>query len=133
MARATIELSNPIRLFIWFSIAVAVLHFAWETWFHMRWGQFLPMLIVDYIAILLLLLGSFGFWKLGWGPGLLCGVWGFEFCLNYRTFFARVGRIIDGTADEATTNIAYTLGSVLSISAVAFVASAVICVRQFRR
>jgi len=127
------ELSKAIRSFIWFSIAIAVLHFVWETWFHIQWGQFLPMLVVDYIAITLLLLGSFGFWKWGWGPGLLCGAWGFEFCLNYRTFFIRVSQIVEGTADEATTNIAYALGSVLSISALAFLASALICIGQFRR
>ena len=127
-----VALSNSVRSFVWFSIAVAVLHFLWETWFHIQWGQFLPMLIVDYIAITLLLLGSFGFWKLGWGPGLLCGAWGFEFCLNYRTFFIRVSQMIEGTADETTINIAYALGSVLSISALAFLVSVLICIRQFR-
>ena len=127
------ELSKPIRSFVWFSIAVAVLHFLWETWFHVQWGQFLPMLIVDYIAISLLLLGSVGCLKWRWGPGLLCGAWGFEFCLNYRTFFVRVSQIIDGAADDATTNIAYALGSVLSISALAFVASVLICIRQYQR
>ena len=127
------ELSNPIRSFVWFSIAVAVLHFGWESWFHVQWGQFLPMLIVDYIAICLLLLGSLGLWKWGWGPGLLCGAWGFEFCLNYRTFFSRVSQMAEGTADEATTIIAYALGSVLSISALAFVASVLICISQYRQ
>ncbi len=127
------QLSTSIRAFADFSIAVAILHFAWETWFHVQWGQFLPMLIVDYIAISLLLLGSFGLLKWRWGPGLLCGAWGFEFCLNYRTFFVRVSQIVDGTADAATTKIAYALGCVLSISAIAFVISAAICIREFRQ
>ena len=38
-----------------FSIVAAVLHFVGEIWVHIRFGQFLPMLIVDYIAISLLL------------------------------------------------------------------------------
>ena len=126
------EISNPTKAFIWFSVATAVLHFAWETWYHLQWGQFLPMLIVDYIAIGLLLLGAFGFLRLDWGPGLLCGAWGFEFCLNYRTFFIRVYDILEGMADEVTTNTAYALGSLLSLSAIAFLISVDICVRQYR-
>jgi hypothetical protein len=126
------ELSNPTKTFIWFSAATAVLHFAWETWFHLQWGQFLPMLIVDYIAIGLLLLGAFGFLKWDWGPGLLCGAWGFEFCLNYRTFFIRVQDILEGTADEVTTNTAYALGSLLSLSAIAFLISIIICIQQYK-
>ena len=126
------QLPVSIRAFASFSIVVAILHLVWETWFHLQWGQFLPMLIVDYMAILFLLLGSFGLLLWDWGPGLLCGAWGFEFCLNYRTFFGRVEQILDGTADTATTNIAYALGSVLSISALAFLVSAVICIREFK-
>jgi len=126
-------LSNSIRTFIWFSVLTAILHFVWESWFHIKWGQFLPMLIVDYIAISLLLLGAFGFLKWGWGPGLLCGAWGFEFCLNYRTFFVRVNAIIEGNASEATTYTAYALGGLLSFSALAFLLSALICIRQFKQ
>lgn len=90
------------------------------------------MLIVDYIAIGLLLLGAFVFLKLDWGPGLLCGAWGFEFCLNYRTFFIRVYDILEGVADKATTNTAYALGGLLSLSAIAFLISVVICIRQHK-
>ena len=86
----------------------------------MQWGQFLTMLIVDYIAIALLMLGALGLLRWSWGAGLLCGAWGFEFRLNYRTYFGRVEQIVDGTVDTATTNIAYGLGSVLSVSAAAF-------------
>lgn len=125
-------LSKSERTFIWFSVLTAILHFVWESWYHVKWGQFLPMLIVDYIAISLLLFGAFGFLKWGWGPGLLCGAWGFEFCLNYRTFFVRVNAIIEGTASDATTYTAYALGGLLSLCALAFVLSAVICIRQFR-
>lgn len=127
------RLSRLGRLLAWFSLAVAALHFVWETYFHLKWGQFLPMLIVDYIAIALLVFGALGLLRLRWGPGLLCGAWGFEFCLNYRTFFIRVSRIIDGTADAAMTNIAYALGALLSISAVVFLLSAYLCVAEFRR
>lgn len=120
------------RAFAWFSVVAAALHFLWESWYHLKWGQFLPMLIVDYIAIGLLLLGAFGLMWWRWGPGLLCGAWGFEFCLNYRTFFVRVSAMMDGTADQATTNTAYALGGLLSLSGIAFVISALICVQLYR-
>ena len=120
-------------LLAWFSLAVAALHFVWETYFHFRWGQFLPMLIVDYIAIALLVSGALGLLRFHWGPGLLCGAWGFELCLNYRTFFIRVSQIVDGSADIAMTNIAYALGSLLGISAVVFLLSAYLCVAEYRR
>lgn len=127
------NLNRYERGFCWYSVVTAVLHFALETWFHVQWGQFIPMLIVDYIAVALLLLGAIGFLRLGWGAGLLCGAWGFEFCLNYRTFFHRVSSMLDGTASEVTTNTAYVLGSLLLFSALAFLLSIMICVRRARR
>ena len=119
--------------FVWYSITIAVLHFIGETLFFIQFGQYLPMLIVDYIAISLLLLGCAGFVRWGWGPGLLCGGWGFEFCLNYRTFFIRMESIQAGAATDVTLYTAYVLGSILSLSALAFVVSAYICIQDARQ
>ncbi len=127
-----IPASRTSRAFALFSVVVAVLHTVWETWFHLRFGQYLPMLIVDYIAIGLLLLGAAGLLRWRWGPGLLCGAWGFEFCLNYRTFFIRLYEMQQGTASEATVAIAYALGGLLVFSAAAFALSAAISIRQHR-
>ncbi len=110
-----------------------MLHFFGETYAHFLWGQFLPMLIVDYIAIGLLLLGVYGLSKLNWGPGLLCGAWGFELCLNYRTFFVRVESMYAGTADEVTIKIAYLLGSLMVISITGFIFSVYLCIKDHRR
>lgn len=99
----------------------------------MLWGQFLPMLIVDYIAIALLLLGVLGISKLNWGPGLLCGAWGFELCLNYRTLFIRVESIYAGTADEVVVKTAYLLGTLMAVSVFGFIVSVYLCIQAHRR
>ena len=38
----------------WFSLVGAFVHFVLETLYHIAFGQFLPLLIVDYIAVGLL-------------------------------------------------------------------------------
>ena len=89
-----VELYKPFRSFIWFSIAIAALHFVWETLFHIQWGQFLPMLIVDYIAISLLLLGSIGFWKWGWGvPDCYVGLGASSSASTIEPFLSELTRL----------------------------------------
>ncbi len=124
--------STAVKAFVYYSIFAALLHFVGETWVHMLYGQFLPMLIVDYIAISLVLLGAIGFLKLGWGPGLLCGGWGFTFCLNYRAFFWRVEAMMNQTANDVIQNTAYILGVALLFSAIAFLISVIVCVKHER-
>ena len=124
--------STAVKAFVYYSIFAALLHFAGETWMHMLYGQFLPMLIVDYIAISLVLLGAIGFLKLGWGPGLLCGGWGFTFCLNYRAFFWRVEAMMNQTANDVIQNTAYILVVALLFSAIAFLISVIVCVKHER-
>ncbi|MEM8982145.1 MAG: hypothetical protein AAGC71_03910 [Pseudomonadota bacterium] len=120
------------RRFALFSFVMACLHFVFETGVHVKWGQFLPMLIVDYIAIALLIGGAMGVLRWNWGPGLLCGAWGFEFCLNYRTFFIRVHAIMEGTANDVTTTTAYILGALLVFSIPVFLYAVLLCVRRHR-
>ncbi len=38
----------------WFSLVGAFVHFVLETLYHIAFGQFLPLLVVDYIAVGLL-------------------------------------------------------------------------------
>lgn len=127
MAQAT-----AVKAFVYYSVFAALLHFIGETWVHILYGQFLPMLIVDYIAISLILLGALGFLRLGWGPGLLCGGWGFTFCLNYRALFWRVEAMMNQTANEVVENTAFILAIALLFSAIAFVLSVVVCVKHER-
>ncbi|MEM7019502.1 MAG: hypothetical protein AAF512_19465 [Pseudomonadota bacterium] len=122
-----------VRAFIYYTLASATLHFLGETWIHLKYGQFLPMLIVDYIAISLLLLGSIGLLRWGWGPGLLCGGWGFTFCLNYRAFFWRVEAMLNGTSTTVIENTAYVLGVLLVLSSIAFLISVLICIVDAKR
>jgi hypothetical protein len=82
---------------------------------------------VDYIAISLLLLGAWLLLARNWSPGVLCGAWGFEFCLTYRSFFWRVEEIYQGTASELTRKTAYGLGILLVISVISFLYSIWLC------
>jgi hypothetical protein len=100
------------------SIVFAGLHFVAETLWHFKFGQFLPMLIVDYIAVSLLLYGGFQTLKSNSAIGLLCGAWGFEFCLNYRALFNRVDKLLSGigNGNHAIGTTAYILAVLLIVS-----------------
>ena len=113
------------RKFAIFSIVFAALHFLGETVWHFKFGQFLPMLIVDYIAVSLLVYG--GVKTIGGANyiGLLCGAWGFEFCLNYRTLFGRVDKLMSGVGhgNPAIDTTAYVLAVLLVGSVIMFLIS----------
>ncbi|HQR34136.1 MAG TPA: hypothetical protein PLK30_15465 [Blastocatellia bacterium] len=111
----------------WFSIAGELIHFAGETAYQIRFGQYLPMLIVDYIAVAVL-------WLAAWrslrcrpqsAAGLLCGGWGFTFCLNYITYFGRLQRqqIAAATINGEPASVINILGGLLLISGTAFLLS----------
>lgn len=104
------------------SIVFAIIHFTGETVWHFQFGQFLPMLIVDYIAVSLLLFGGIRTLRTNKAIGLLCGAWGFEFCLNYRALFNRVEKLMlgQGIGDPAVDVTAYILAGLLLISLTAF-------------
>lgn len=123
-------LTRSAKWFVYYSLLAATLHFVGETWIHLLYGQFLPMLIVDYIAIALVILGALGLLRFDWGPGLLCGGWGFTFCLNYRTFFWRVETMLNDTSTTVIENTAYVLGVALVFSVLAFFYSAWICIQN---
>ena len=106
-----------IRTFAIISIGFALVHFTGETVWHLQYGQFLPMLIVDYIAVALLLVSGTVLLRTGGSPGLLCGAWGFEFCLNYRTFFSRMEVLMSGGNDPVMQVEAIVLGSLLGVTA----------------
>ena len=125
--------TRSLRLFAWYSIAFAVLHFTGELVYHFRFGQPLPGLIVDFIAVSQLVLGAWLSLARSWSAGVLCGAWGFEFCLTYRSFFWRVVEIQEGTASVVTTNTAYVLGGLLVFAAGSFLYSVWLCRPAGRR
>lgn len=120
---------NPgfARQFAVVSLVAAVIHFVGETWWHLKFGQFLPMLIVDYIAISLLLLGSITYLRTGRSLGWLCGAWGFSLCLAYRAFFWRVDVLMQGGGSEEMQITTYVLGGTLVFAAIMFLISMVLC------
>ena len=122
--------SRTTVLFVWFTIAQAVFHLAFELYAHVLVGQSLPSLVADLLAVGLLVFGALGLLKWNWGPGILCGGWGFEFCQYYRSWVWRYDQYLQGeTAPFLMESIEF-LSLLLAISAVAFVVSAYICIRQ---
>jgi hypothetical protein len=118
---------RDVPKFAWYSTGYAIFHLTVKMLYHVRYGQSLPGLIVDYIAISLLPLGSWLRLVRGWNASVLCGAWGFEFCLTYRSFFWRVKEIVAGTAGVITKNTAYGLGVLLLVSAASFGYSIWLC------
>ena len=97
-----------------------MLHYIGETWVHVLFGQFLPMLLVDYIAIGLLLFGGVRSLQTGQGAGLLCGAWGFTFCLNYRALFWRVEVLMNEGGTPTLETMTQVLAALLLVSMAAF-------------
>ena len=111
------------RTFAIVSIAAGGLHFIGETWWHVLFDQFLPMLIVDYIAVALLIVSGIIFLRSGRSFGLLCGAWGFSFCLGYRAFFWRLEVILAGGHGEGMLLWTMVLGATLGFAALMFLLS----------
>ena len=67
----------------WFSLMGAFVHFVMETLYHFKFGQFLPLLIVDYIAVALLVYAAVLSLRVqpSSAAGMLAGAWGFAACL----------------------------------------------------
>jgi hypothetical protein len=121
----------------YFSLVAATVHLVFETAYHLRFGQFLPMLLVDYIAIALLVGGSWTSLRArpAPAPGLLCGAWGFTFCLAYRTFFWRVEDVLyaGGRRGSEPDALLWVLGFFLFVSALAFLLTVALVLPRPRR
>lgn len=130
------NLGNSImeRKVAFLSIIFALVHFVGETLWHLKFGQPISMLVVDYIAVSLLLYGGFKAIKNAQFIGLLCGAWGFEFCLNYRALFNRVEKMASGIGhgDPAIDSTAYVLAVLMAVSITMFVSTIYLCHRQVK-
>ena len=106
----------------WFSLAGAFVHFVLEALYHVVYGQFLPLLIVDYIAVALLVYA--GVLSLRVRPasasGLLAGAWGFAACLAYVACFVFLERYLQG---EGPLFMVVVLGVALAAAFSAFAIS----------
>ena len=109
----------------WFSIAGACLHLLLETLYHVKFGQFLPFLIVDYIAVALLVSSAVSSLRARPSslPGLLAGAWGFVLCLAYIAFFSFLQGYLQG---QGPLFMVVILGVALSVAFLAFALSVVL-------
>jgi hypothetical protein len=106
----------------WFSLVGAFVHFVLETLYHVAFGQFLPLLIVDYIAVGLLV--HAGVLSLRVKPasasGMLAGAWGFAACLAYIACFVFLQQYLQG---QGPLFMVVVLGVALAAAFVAFALS----------
>lgn len=115
-----------LKYFSWFTIVVGILYFIMETWFHFKFEQSIIQLFCDYIGVSLLIFSGIIVLKNSNGKGLLCGAWGFSFCLNYRAFVWRMDEFINQTSINSTDNTLIVLSFTLIFSFAAFLFSLII-------
>ena len=127
--------SRSTRIIAWVTVAQAVLHFSSASAYALT-QNIEPVFLVDFVSIGLLLLTVAGLLRWSWGLGPLCGAWGFEFCLYCRAVLQRIGSLgaeappVDQS--QLLTEV-YALSVWLSLVAVTFTFSVVLCIRSARR
>ena len=99
------------------------MHFVLETAYTIFVGQSFLGYLPDCIADTLLLVGAYMLLKNPHATGILCGAWGFTFCLHYRTWAWRFEEHMAGALNEVQTGIMYVLASTMIISLFCFAVS----------
>ena len=77
----------------WLAIIFGIIYFIYETSYHFKYDQLNLSLTADYTSILLLLIAGIINLKSKEGIGLLCGAWGYTFCIMFRAFIWRMEAI----------------------------------------
>ena len=116
-----------IHLFSTFTIIIALVHFVLETLYTYLFGQTWAGLLPDYIAVALMCISGLMVLKNIKAVGLLCGAWGFAFCLHYRSWAWRFDNFLSGTSNPLIDNTMYVLLYTMPISIIAFIISLIIC------
>ncbi|MBA6155142.1 hypothetical protein H3Z83_01200 [Tenacibaculum sp. S7007] len=111
-----------IKKFSWFTIIVAILYIIGEGYFMFLYGQPHLHTLADLIAVLLLFFGGIMTLKYN-NLGIICGAWGYSFCINYRTWVWRYYAKIEGVSDASTDNVGNILFFLLLFSFIAFLIS----------
>ena len=109
------------------TIFLACVHFILETLHAIAFGQSLLGLLPDYIAVGLMISGGFAAMRNYDARGILCGAWGFAFCLHYRSWAWRYEAVLHGTATSVNEVTMYVLASTMLVSIVCFVVSLLLC------
>ena len=105
--------------------ALAALHFVLESAYTIFVGQSFLGFLPDCIADVLLLAGAYMLLKNPQATGIICGAWGFTFCLHYRTWAWRFEDYMDGALSQVQTGIMYVLACTMIISLFCFAISLV--------
>ena len=115
------------RAFAIYSLISAVIHFTLETWYTIQFGQSWLGLAPDYISVALMILGGVLVIRDVKAVGVLCGAWGFAFCLNYRAWAWRLQEMLDGSSTTLIDNTMYVLSFTLILSCISFMISLLFC------
>ena len=111
--------------FAYASIGLAIVHFVLETAYTIFVGQSFLGYLPDCIAHTLLFVGAYMLLKNPRATGILCGAWGFTFCLHYRAWAWRFEEYMAGALNELQTGLMYVLASTMIISLLCFAVSLV--------
>ena len=117
------KLTNTFAIF---SIVIAVIHFLLETLYTIEFGQHWTGILPDYIAVCLMFLGGISVLKNIKMVGILCGAWGFTFCLHYRAWAWRYYETSLGTSSTLLEDTMNVLLCTMFISVISFVISLVL-------
>ena len=123
---------NFLTNFCRFTIMIAILHFTLETLYTLRFGQTVAGYLPDLIAVSLLVVGATLTLKDFNAVGILCGAWGFAFCLHYRSWAWRFDDVMDGSATELIETTMYVLVFTMPISIISFVITFLWCLPKNR-
>ena len=118
------KLANTFAIF---TIVTAVIHFVLETLYTIEFGQHWTGIIPDHIAVCLMFLGGISVLKNIKMVGILCGAWGFTFCLHYRAWAWRYYETSLGTSSTIIEHTMNVLFCTMFISVISFVISLVLC------
>lgn len=120
------------------TLVAAILHFTLETWYHLRWGQPLQALLVDYICNALMLLGALRSLRVrpSSAAGLLAAGWAYALGFGWRSVFGRLAQLDAGHSasnGEPTATIVIVPIAALTVVALVLVWSLALAWRQSAR
>lgn len=114
-----------IKFLGWLSIIFGLVYFVYETWYHITYDQSNLALTADYISVFLLFFAGIVNLRLKKSTGLLCGAWGYTFCIMYRAFIWRMDLLEAQELPNYETLQVKVLILALSVSFPAFMVSLV--------
>lgn len=115
------------KLLSWVAILFGLVYFFYETWYHISYDQSNLALSADYISVFLLIFAGITNLRSKQGIGLLCGAWGYTFCIMYRAFIWRMEAIWAEQLPNYETLQVKVLILALIVSFPAFIISLIRC------